>query len=195
MTEITGSTSDGYHTFDELYEHRHRLFLLLMKAHSERAWASRKHSDGTSIEGWFLAGMTLRDGHQVSYHLPDRLWGRVERLGVTTDDPPEWDGHTSDDVLKRLEAEFDRHGTMMRLPPFAGTVRAAMVNMIRGKIAETSMEAGRSYTTRDVMRFCKLGPDGECSWDYLASCTRKALRDSGWLYHDGLWLKDDGIPF
>jgi len=39
--------SDGYHTFDELYEHRHWLFLSLMKMWPERAWASKLHADGT----------------------------------------------------------------------------------------------------------------------------------------------------
>ena len=98
-----GSISDGYHTFDELYEHRHRLFLCLVEAFPHLAYASRKHSDGTSWKGWFLLGMTLPSG-QVSYHLPDRLWPEVERLGIVVDVPPEFDGHSSDDVLDRLEA-------------------------------------------------------------------------------------------
>ena len=103
---MPGSTSDGYHTFDELYEHRHWLFLCLMKSAPERAWASRLHSDGTCLDGWFIAGMELSDGKQISYHLPDRLWEAVECLGVETTDPPPWDGHSGADVVARLQEEF-----------------------------------------------------------------------------------------
>ena len=103
---VSGSTSDGYHTFDELYEHRHWLFLSLMKAVPERAWASRLHSDGSSFDGWFIAGIELSDGKQISYHLPDRLWSDIEHLGVQTTSPPHWDGHLGDNVITRLRAEF-----------------------------------------------------------------------------------------
>ena len=100
-----GKQSDGYHTFDELYEHRHWLFLHLLSAtHPDRAWASKLHADGTSYDGWFVAGIELPSG-KISYHLPNRLWSVIELLGIETDDPPEWDGHTSDDVLKRLEED------------------------------------------------------------------------------------------
>lgn len=98
-----GSVSDGYHTFDELYEHRFRLFLALMQAFPAQSWASKVHSDGTSYEGWFVCGMSLPSG-QISYHLPDRLWPDVERRGIHENPVPEFDGHTSDDVLKRLAA-------------------------------------------------------------------------------------------
>ena len=103
-----GETSDGYHTFDELYEHRHWLLLSLMKARRSAAWASRLHADGSSIEGWFIAGITLSDGSQISYHLPDRLLPAVEQMGVLTSDPPPWDGHSPDDVIARLRREVLR---------------------------------------------------------------------------------------
>ena len=96
-----GSVSDGYHTFDELYEHRHKLFLMVVASNLDIAYASKTHSDGTSYEGWFLCGMTLPGG-QVSYHLPMRFWPVVEELGITENELPEYDGHSSDDVLDIL---------------------------------------------------------------------------------------------
>ena len=107
MAKDMGKVSDGYHTFDELYEHRHRLFLLLVATYTSSAWASRKHSDGSSLDGWFICGMVLQEG-QISYHLPDRLWPEVERLGIVVDKAPEFDGHTSDDVVERLTGFFSR---------------------------------------------------------------------------------------
>jgi hypothetical protein len=98
----TGETSDGYHTFNELYEHRHALFLNLMSFNDNDAWISRRHHDGTCMDGWFIAGIDLPTG-TISYHLPERLWDAAVFTGATVmDRAPEWDRHTSDDVVSRL---------------------------------------------------------------------------------------------
>ena len=98
----TGETSDGYHTFNELYEHRHALFLNLMSGIGYETWISKLHHDGTGIEGWFIAGIDLPTG-TISYHLPERLWDAATFTGATVmERAPEWDGHTSDDVVSRL---------------------------------------------------------------------------------------------
>lgn len=111
----TNLISDGFHTFQELYEHRVMLFIALCRvieddsyqfgqasryAHPKRAWKSKVHSDGTVWPGWFIAGIGTEPGQQISYHLPDSKWDLldVEEL----DQAPNFDGHTSDDVLKRL---------------------------------------------------------------------------------------------
>ena len=102
----TGKVSDGYHTFDELYDHRCLNFLL---AHAlwhqaalphSGAWKSRKHHDGSGFEGWFIAGLTLPAG-SISYHIPDKYWDLCK--GHELETAPEWDGHTSADVIERLE--------------------------------------------------------------------------------------------
>lgn len=98
----TGKVSDGYHTFDELYEHRCALFLALMKAHRELSWFSQIHHDNTAMEGWFIAGIALPTG-QVTYHLPDKLWNIASLTGAKSlIRGVEWDGHTSADVVTRL---------------------------------------------------------------------------------------------
>ena len=98
VTSAVGEVSDGYHTFNELYEHRHALFGMVVKR--MKGWKSRSHADGTSYPGWFIAGITTKEG-QVSYHLPVRLWD--EFPGTERERAPEWDGHTSDDVVERLK--------------------------------------------------------------------------------------------
>jgi hypothetical protein len=96
--------SDGYHTFDELYEHRNLLFLALMKSNPSISWRSKLHADGTMEDGWWIAGMDLPDG-PVTYHLPERLWPLLDYTDVrSVDRAPEWDGHTPSDVLARLRA-------------------------------------------------------------------------------------------
>lgn len=99
---------DGYHTFEELYEHRIVLFIALCKiVHQEfwdgLVWRSKLHHDGTSYDGWFIMGIGREKGKQISYHLPVSKWDDTE-FAQTLDRAPEWDGHTSDDVLERLKA-------------------------------------------------------------------------------------------
>ena len=93
--------SDGYHTFDELYEHRITLFIALCKCRKESSWRSMKHSDGSSFEGWFIMGINYTQGKQISYHLPISKW-EITDFVPTLEKAPEFDGHTSEDVLKRI---------------------------------------------------------------------------------------------
>lgn len=96
-----GGVSDGYHTFDELYDHRVALFVALMKSHPIAAWKSLLHEDGTMYEGgWFIAGLILPEG-MITYHLPMSEWDRLDGI-VEHDRGLAWDGHTPQDVVDRL---------------------------------------------------------------------------------------------
>lgn len=98
---ITGETSDGYHTFSELYEHRHALFLAFVSVRG--GWMSKKHHDGSEMGGWFIAGTYLNGVGSISYHLPIRLWDSCANTKVSIlEAAPVWDGHTSQDVINRL---------------------------------------------------------------------------------------------
>jgi len=105
----TNKISDGYHTFKELYEHRIALFIALCNFGKRTgdyegfifdAWKSKKHHDGTVMEGWFIACLEKEKGKQISYHLPIEMWDKLEVDQL--EKAPEWDGHTPDDVIKRL---------------------------------------------------------------------------------------------
>lgn len=95
----TGQISDGYHTFDELYEHRTLLFLSLCRALSHRL-NLHKARDPNS-EDWFVVYLPLPRG-QISYHVEKKYWEILDDV-----DEVEYgsifDGHTSEDVLKRLK--------------------------------------------------------------------------------------------
>jgi len=97
----SGEVSDGYHTFNELYEHRHALFALLADNCRPNAWKSLKHEDGSQWDGWFVAGINLDSG-PITYHLPMRWFDSFP--APTLDRAPKWDGHTSDQVVERLKA-------------------------------------------------------------------------------------------
>lgn len=106
---IPGKTSDGYHTFDELYEHRCLLYLAFLWYHADHCggWRSWLHHNGTSFDGWFVCGCEI-NGQQVTYHLPARLWDSAWWLREYDHAPVEWDGHTSNDVLDRLKGLFKK---------------------------------------------------------------------------------------
>ena|SRR5688500_310911 len=74
---------DGYHTFDELYDHRITLLIavcrqLISDDHiavwKRSVWRSKLHADGSSYDGWFILGIGMSKGYQISYHLPNSKW-------------------------------------------------------------------------------------------------------------------------
>jgi hypothetical protein len=100
----TGLISDGYHTFNGLYEHRHALYVCLCKHLRHKGydvWRSKKHSDLTRFNGWFILGVNRRQGSQITYHLPITEWKKC-KFAKTLNHAPKYDGHTSKDVLSRI---------------------------------------------------------------------------------------------
>jgi hypothetical protein len=101
-----GEVSDGYHTFNELYEHRYLLFCAFARSWSYYIWKSRNHwMEYGKLEpvwpGWFLAGLEMADGRMITYHLPIEYWDLF--AGEERETPPIHDGHTSQDVIERLK--------------------------------------------------------------------------------------------
>lgn len=91
---VGNDISDGYHTFDELYEHRCLLFINLCLCQTDLAYW-RPH-----YEGWPLIGLNLPKIGQITYHVPEKYLPLFK--GIIREGGPEWDGHTSADVLERL---------------------------------------------------------------------------------------------
>lgn len=97
----TNKISDGYHTFEELYEHRIELWIRVC-ADWRKSWKTRTHSDGSRWNGWFVLGLNDKKGEQITYHLPEKYWSRLRKI-KTIKIAPEYDGHTSNDVIERLQ--------------------------------------------------------------------------------------------
>lgn len=115
--ESVGEISDGYHTFNQLYEHRNLLFCFLLtliyreNLSKFQVWKAHKHSDGTMFDSnnsdWFIAGLSDETGHrQITYHMSkSRYWGLLDI--PEREFAPEYDGHSPDDVLERLVSFLD----------------------------------------------------------------------------------------
>lgn len=102
---------DGYHTFDELYDHRVTLYIALCKSLQNHQfkfleiWRSKRHSDGELCFGTgsqFVLGIGREAGRQITYHIPVERWNECD-FATTLDRAHEWDKHTSEDVLERLK--------------------------------------------------------------------------------------------
>ena len=97
---ITGETSDGYHTFNELYHHRAVLFSVIVNNYKDLAWKSVRHHDGTMYDGMFIVGIDTPDG-QATYHYDINPYWDMFKCRVR-EFAPEWDGHTPAQAIERI---------------------------------------------------------------------------------------------
>lgn len=100
------SVSDGFHTMEELYEHRLALTVALFNTSIyandldiKEIMKSKLHHDGTMFEGYFIV-MAITDYGQISYHYDLKHWDKFQIPEVER--TPAYDGHTSKDVIERL---------------------------------------------------------------------------------------------
>lgn len=106
-----GEVSDGYHTFNELYDYRKlynaAFFSMLAECTHYAVVKSKRHSDGEECfgGGWFIVMADLPTG-QISNHYEMKDWNLFQVPEI--DKAPEWDGHTPQEAAKRLD-EFLRN--------------------------------------------------------------------------------------
>ena len=100
----SGSVSDGYHTFDQLYHQRAILFAALVNLNKNISWKSLKHEDGkycfNKNDDWFIVGIDTPEGTYTYHYETDKYWNifncQVLPIGK------HWDGHTEEDVTRLL---------------------------------------------------------------------------------------------
>ena len=96
-----GDLSDGYHTFNGLYEQRMILFAALVNAYKDKAWKSYRHEDGEYCfgGGWFIVGIDTPEG-SYTYHYENKYWDMFDCIDLPRG--KHWDGHTEADAETRL---------------------------------------------------------------------------------------------
>ena len=101
-----GEVSDGYHTFNELYDYRMIYnagwFNELAKTHPEYdIHKSYKHNDGEDCfgGGWFIVVAELPTG-QITNHYESKYWDyfKIPEKKVAN----KWDGHTPQEAYNRM---------------------------------------------------------------------------------------------
>jgi len=88
--------SDGYHTIDELYDHRCSLFVMLCLQMKGQVF----YKLDIFSPGWFILYLETKYG-QISYHIKDVFLPAIQNVAIY-DVEHVWDGHSSKDVLDRM---------------------------------------------------------------------------------------------
>lgn len=97
--------SDGYHTFDELYDHRRALTVALCFALPHLAWRSKEHhpDDSPMFEGgYFIVGIDLPTG-TITYHYKLSHWDDFAHV-PELEHGRKWDGAPPSATVERLLA-------------------------------------------------------------------------------------------
>ena len=167
---VTGDTSDGFHTFDELYRHRAVLFSFIVTCFPGASWKSRRHHDGTMYDGMFIVGIKTPWG-QATYHYDvDKCWDMFPCQEL--DRAPEWDGHTPDQAIERIER------LAQRLADARGGGRAEIMSCwnVYDDIAYGSCDNGFECSVCG----CKVEDEEHYhvsgTWNFCPQCGRKVVR-------------------
>ena len=98
----SGEASDGYHTFNELYDFRREYNAALVNSGVWKAHKSYRHHSGELCfgGGWFIVMIETPFG-QISNHYENKYWNEFHCEEKEFAD--EWDGHTEKDVIERLK--------------------------------------------------------------------------------------------
>lgn len=95
--------SDGYHTFNDLYNQRLYLSAALCNCLPiDSCFKSKKHHDGSypfDNKNWFIIGFKTKQGW-YTYHYEMKYWNMFHCKEL--DRSPRYDGHTSNDVSRLL---------------------------------------------------------------------------------------------
>lgn len=107
QNKVTEDTSDGYHTFKELYDIRKAYNVALFNEwakdwHDYDVHKSWRHNDGELCfgGGWFIVCAKLPSG-QISNHYRAEDW-ELFNIPETEKALFPFDGHTTQDVINRL---------------------------------------------------------------------------------------------
>lgn len=116
---VDENTSDGYHTFKELYDFRRAYNATLFNEWASQGkynvHKSQRHGDGELCFGrddYFIVMATTPFG-QISNHYPISDWDLFKCEAREKADV--WDGHTSKDVEQRLLLASQAHNAISKL--------------------------------------------------------------------------------
>ena len=94
--------SDGWHTFQDLYDHRKALTAMIVSLIPNHSWKSKKHDDEENdpmFDGMFIVGIDLPAG-TITYHYDLEDWDLFHCQELPT--AKKWDGASPEDTVTRL---------------------------------------------------------------------------------------------
>lgn len=170
---IDGDASDGYHTFNELYDHRAKLFSVVVAAFSNIAWKSKRHSDGSMYEGMFIAGIDTPHG-QATYHYEIEPYWELFRCSELPK-APEFDGHTPTQAIDRIASLADL------IEPEERTCRAGVFPDGAGAYVICCTECGYAIggTWSDLGTARRMARAQHKFTNFCPNCGAKVVRGNG----------------
>ena len=203
---IDGNTSDGYHTFNELYEFRKAYNAALFnewaaggKCSVHKSW---RHHDGELCfgGGWFIVVAVLPDG-QISNHYEAKDWS-LFAVPETERALFEFDGHTGSDVVSRLKSYTPPAAPMQEPPPECQTEAEKRAYAFGWWKA---LEANRAAPVQEPVEWLtgcpECGMDSGCdcdsgTWNPPAAPVQEQsrsekLREAGFTRRPKAWSKDE----
>ena len=149
-----GDLSDGFHTFNGLYEQRMILFAALVKAYKDKAWKSYRHEDGEYCfgGGWFIVGIDTPEG-SYTYHYENKYWDMFDCVDLPRG--KHWDGHTEADAETRLMSLDPERETGEWLPDNTNYIEERYI----------CSKCKRSHRVETCM--------GKPMWDFCPSCGKR----------------------
>lgn len=121
--KITEDTSDGWHTFKELYHHRALLFSVIVSNYRDLCWKSKRHHDGKLLDWNFIVGIDTPWG-QASYHYGMDYWDLFDCKVLER--APYYDGYSANESVTRIarlsELEPSAQGPMRFTEVSAGNL-------------------------------------------------------------------------
>lgn len=97
--------ADGFHTMEELYDHRRALTAALAAERADISWRSKAHhpDDSPMFEGgYFIVGIDTPHG-TITYHYKLTHWDDFAEV-PEVEHAPKWDGAEPGDTIIRLLA-------------------------------------------------------------------------------------------
>lgn len=95
--------TDGFHTMEELYDHRRALTAALAAERADISWRSTHHhpDDSPMFEGgYFIVGIDTPHG-TITYHYKLSHWDDFAEV-PEVEHAPKWDGAAPEDTVTRL---------------------------------------------------------------------------------------------
>lgn len=99
---IGNGTSDGAHTFGELYKQRAVMLSVVASLFPDRAWKTKLDHKGEAKTNRFIVGFDTPAGQSTFHCDIQKFWDKFDCPELPQAKP--FDGHTSGDAVKRLES-------------------------------------------------------------------------------------------
>lgn len=163
--QITEDTSDGWHSFKDLYHHRALLFSVIVHNYRDMCWKSKRHHDGKELDWNFIVGIDTPWG-QASYHYGMDYWDMFDCKVLER--APYYDGYTADESVARIAklVELDQ-----------STLGAETCHDKNCFDSELGFECTVCGTTVDSYMVTTMDVGHEMQFNYCPNCRAKVVSE------------------